>query len=223
MKILIKFPTRGRPEQFFETLDKYISLAKDRNGIDFLVTIDTNDDTMNNPEVLSKLDNLNVSYKIGLSANKVHAVNRDLNEYEKDWDILLLASDDMVPQNEGYDEVIRYVMCKNINNLDGVIWFNDGYQGAALNTLCIMGRNYYKRFNYIYHPSYKSVWCDNEFTQVSKILNKCIYLDQVLIRHQHPDFGFGSYDKIHVKNKIDDSDDQKNFHHRSMNNFFLRT
>jgi len=221
MRILIKFPTRGRPDQFFNTLDKYISLAQKIELIDFLVTIDDDDETMNNPEVLSKLNAMNVHYKIGHSRNKVDAVNRDLNEYEKDWQILILASDDMVPELEGYDDLLRYIMSVNHPDLDIVLWFNDGYQGSALNTLCIMGREYYKRFNYIYHPSYRSVWCDNEFTQVSIMLGKCIYYEDVIIRHQHPDFGYGEYDEVHYKNKMDDFLDQQNFHKRLQYKFFV--
>ena len=221
MNILIKFPTRGRPDQFFNTLNKYISLAQNIDKIQFLITVDSNDISMNNEDVLKKLESMNVEYKIGNSFNKVHAVNRDVNEYHKHWDILLLASDDMVPEAQGYDEIIRQGMLENYPDTDGVLWFNDGYQKSSLNTLCILGRKYYYRFGYIYHPSYKSLWCDNEFMQISKILNKYAYFDQVIIRHQHPDFGFGQYDIIHEKNKQHDWDDQVNFNNRLKNNFYL--
>ena len=60
-------------------------------------------------------------------------------------------------------------------NTDGVLWFNDGNQGNRLNTLCILGKKYYERFNYIYHPDYTSLWADNEFMDVANLLNKQIF------------------------------------------------
>jgi hypothetical protein len=50
---------------------------------------------------------------IGLSKSKIDAVNRDINEYKKHWDIVLLASDDMIPQIKGYDNIIRDNMMFN--------------------------------------------------------------------------------------------------------------
>jgi hypothetical protein len=63
---------------------------------------------------------------------------------------------------------------------------NDGYCGPKLNTLCILGSKYYQRFNYIYFPEYKSLWCDNEFMNVAFELNKQTYLNDVIIKHEHP-------------------------------------
>ena len=55
MRILIKFPTRGRRDKFFNVLDIYYQLATNLNDIEFQITIDTNDESMNNYNVLEKL------------------------------------------------------------------------------------------------------------------------------------------------------------------------
>jgi hypothetical protein len=107
-------------------------------------------------------------------------------EHVQDWDILLLASDDMIPEQEGYDQVIRSKMNEHYPNTDGVLWFNDGYTQDKLNTLVCMGRKYYNRFNYIYNPNYKSFFCDNEFMDVANELKKQTYFPDCIIRHQHP-------------------------------------
>jgi len=66
-----------------------------------------------------------------------------------------------------------------------VLWFNDGFSGQnRLITLSILGRKYFHRFNYLYYPGYKSVFCDNEFTDVARLLGKVVYIDQVIIQHQ---------------------------------------
>jgi hypothetical protein len=102
-----------------------------------------------------------------------------------------------------------------------VLWFNDGYQGDKLNTLCILGKKYYDRFGYIYHPEYKSVWCDNEFMDIANILEKQTYFSYVIIRHEHPDWGFGDNDEIHSANIRNGSHDSNLYNIRKTNNFGL--
>jgi len=185
MKLLIKFPTRERPKKFFTILDFYYFMLSDVNNTKFCISIDEDDKTMNNTEILSKLDKYeNLYYYIGNNKNKIEAVNADLKNFD-DYDILLLASDDMIPQVKNFDKIIIDNMKKYYPNTDGILWFFDGINKKT-NTLSIMGKKYYDRFNYIYHPSYKSVFCDDEFTQVGYILKKQTFINKVIIRHEHP-------------------------------------
>jgi hypothetical protein len=104
MKILIKFPTRSRREKFFKVLDMYYSFANNLDLIHFQISIDEDDPTMNNDEVISKFGTYkNLTCTVGKSENKIHAVNRDI--IVGDWDIVLLASDDMIPKIKGYDDI----------------------------------------------------------------------------------------------------------------------
>jgi hypothetical protein len=219
MKLLIKFPTRGRPEKFFEVLDMYYSFLSDIDRTIFQITIDEDDTLMNNNNVIDKLKNYkNLFYNIGISKTKIHAVNRDI--IVGDWDILLLASDDMIPIKNGYDDIIRKYMIDKYPDTDGVLWFNDGNR-KDLNTLSILGSKYYQRFNYIYNPNYKSLWADNEFMTVADILNKQTFYDEVIIHHQHPDWGYGNKDNVHSLNTINDVYDKNIFLLRQKNNFYL--
>jgi hypothetical protein len=222
MKLLIKFPTRGRKDKFFSTLDKYHEYCKNIEDTDFLISLDEDDKEMNTNEVLGRLSNYkNTKVIVGLSKSKIDAVNRDLNNYKEHWDIVLLASDDMVPQIKGYDDIIRHNMMFNYPDTDGILFFNDGFQGNKLNTLCILGKNYYERFNYIYHPDYKSCWSDNEFMVVGNILKRQSYIDQVIIRHEHPDWGYGNPDHVHQNNVSDWQHDYDVYNKRLINNFYL--
>jgi hypothetical protein len=222
MKLLIKFPTRGRKDKFFSTLDKYHDYCKNIEDTNFLISLDEDDSEMNNNEVLDILSKYkNTKVVIGLSKSKIDAVNRDLNEYKQHWDVVLLASDDMVPQIKGYDDIIRHNMMFNYPDTDGILFFNDGFQGNKLNTLCILGKKYYERFNYIYYPEYKSCWCDNEFMVVGNILKKQSYIDQVIIRHEHPDWGYGQPDHIHRNNVSDWHHDYAIYESRKVINFGL--
>jgi hypothetical protein len=182
MKILCQYPTRGRPELFLTTLKKYKDTAKNNKNITYHVVIDKDDTSMKN------IKNYNITngvlFIMTESKTKIEAINKVPDIVN--WDILLLVSDDMIPQVNGWDNIIREDMQKYYPDLDGVLWYNDGYAGRRLNTLACMGRKYYERFGYIYHPAYKSLYADNEFMEVANNLKKQTYIDSVIIKHEHP-------------------------------------
>ena len=179
-RILIKFPTRNRHQKAVDVLQKYIDLANDLESIQIIVSVDEDD----SPEKY-KIDNERVTLKVGPPEGKVAAINRDMPD-PSTFDILLLASDDMIPIVKGYDDIIRLKMLKYFPDTDGVLFFNDGFVGYRLNTLVICGSKYYQRFGYIYYPEYKSLFCDNEFMNEANKLGRQVYFDQTIIQHNHP-------------------------------------
>lgn len=184
MKILYKYPTRQRPLKFLRCISSYYELMKGDN-YEFVVTIDDDDKMMHSPEIVSHMSKMKgLTVKSGLNKSKIEAINADIPD--TDWDIVVLVSDDMFPEVEGFDDIIREDMARLYPDTDGVLWYFDGWR-RDLNTLCILGRKYYERFGYIYHPGYKSFWCDNEFTEVANTLGRQTFIDRVIIRHYHPD------------------------------------
>jgi hypothetical protein len=221
MKLLIKFPTKNRSFKFLKVLKDYYDYIENLDNVEFLITLDDDDDEMKSEYVIKVLEKYsNLSYVFGKSESKIHAINRDLNNFSN-WDIVLLASDDMIPKIKGFDNIIISKMKEFYPDTDGVLFFNDGYKKNELNTLCILGKKYYERFNYIYYPEYKSTWSDNEFTEVANILKKQTYFDEVIIKHEHPDWGYGRHDSIHNKNHMDVSYDRNLFLKRKNDNFGL--
>lgn len=189
MKILVKFPSRERPNKLIGVLKGYVEKSAYPADIHYLITLDSDDATMT-ADVLKEIQSIspNITTIHGSSTDKIHAINRGMDQYKEDWDIVVLASDDMVCSFNHWDHVIKTEMQKNFPDTDGALWFWDGDEATRRNGLCtmnIMGRKYYDRFGYLYHPSYKSLWCDNEFTEVGLQLNKLKYSDLVLFRHVH--------------------------------------
>lgn len=224
-KLLIKFPTRGRPDKFFTVLDTYISKSRDLNHIAFLISLDTDDPLMNNPTVRAKLDSYNnkgvkIIYFFGNNKTKTQAINADMEKISG-WDILLVASDDMIPVVDGYDYTIREDMNTHFPDMDGVLWYSDGGQNV-INTICILGKKYYDRFGYIYHPDYISLCCDDEFTDVSVQLNKVYRSDSMIIEHQHPTYQKTAYDELYIRNESYLQIDRKTYEKRKIANYDLK-
>lgn len=217
MKLLIKFPTRNRANKFLKVLDTYIRYLDDKTT-EIIISCDSDDITMTDEhikDVMGQYSNVKVFYSENKS--KIEAINANLENTE--FDIILLASDDMIPIVKGFDKIIKEKMIEYYPDTDGVLWFNDGYQGNKLNTLCIMGKKYYDRFGYIYNPEYISVWSDNEFMSVADILDKQTYFDEIIIQHQHPDWGYGDRDEIHSLNYNHESHDRSVYNKRKLINF----
>jgi len=222
MKILVKLPSRGRPKKMIKALTRAIAKAEDNSKIHYLLTLDQDDPTTQGEvfDTIIKGFPASIQVERARSSSKIHACNRDMSKAPKEWDILLLLSDDMICQTKGWDTILRKEMQANYSDLDGVLWFNDGYIGEKLNTLCILGRKYFERFNYIYHPSYKSLWCDNEFMEVANKLNKQTYFEQILFKHEHPAWnGDIENDPLYRRNEAFYREDQKNYNRRKSRQF----
>ena len=208
MRLLLKFPTRSRPQQAMMTLQAYINMATNPNKIGIAMSCDTDDDSMTRTLVQDEFARIlggvgwhHIYY--GNSKSKIEACNADMDAIDYPWDIVMLVSDDMIPIVKGYDDAIRSHMMAAFPDTNGILWFNDGHQGKCLNTLSIMGRKMYESIGYIYNPSYKSFYCDTEFTDMcnTSLKSKCFYIPSCIIRHEHPGHGYGGFDSLYAKNQ----------------------
>ena len=206
MKILLKCPTRARPQKVMDTLNKYMNLANRPDQIGVLVSCDTDDTTMTRnlvreelTRILSKAAWSNIVY--GNSKSKIEACNADVASVPWEWDVIVLVSDDMIPQVKGYDDVIRSHMM-TFPSTDAILWFNDGFQQDKLNTLTVFGRKMYDSFGYLYNPAYTSLFCDTELTDLcrTKLKDTCLYVPYCIIRHEHPATGYGGMDGLYQTN-----------------------
>lgn len=216
--LLIKIPTRSRPDQFFKMLDTYYEYLSHTIPFTFLITCDQDDTSMNNESVIEKLQSYpHLVFGFTNCASKVEAYNQDVNNF--DFDILLVAADDIVPVVKNFDVIIFNTMKETFPDFDGVLNINDGTIGRLCNTIPILGSRYYKRFGYIYHPSYKALVCDVELTNVSKILKREKVIDQVLMKHNHPSWGLAKKDNLYKKNETFHMQDKDVFFQRRVNFF----
>jgi hypothetical protein len=197
MRILLKCPTRSRPRQVIETLQKYIRLANSPKLMGIAVSCDLDDVSMTKNLVREEIETLMRKTEWGRiyysdNHSKIEACNANMNEIDYPWDIVVLVSDDMIPRVGGYDDIIRSEMTTRFPDRNGILWFNDGHQADKLNTLCVYGRAFYERQGYIYHPAYKSLFCDTELTDLCRTEYKdvCAYISNCIIRHEHPGTGF---------------------------------
>lgn len=213
--ILFKYPTRSRPALFRRTLTRYVELLSGKHDCRFVVSTDADDATMTaySLEWIGDIGRAaNVTGKrvwIEIWQNprpqtKLSAINANMDGQA--FDLLIVASDDMIPQAAGYDDRIVTLFRQHFPDGDGVLHTDDGRAGEALNTLPIIDAAYYARDGYIYrdslaHPGdgYVSTWCDNEADELSRIRGRRAWVPEIIFRHEWTD-ATGA-DDLHRRNE----------------------
>ncbi len=220
MRILLKFPTRSRPQFFLTRLREWIAAAVKPELVSVLVSYDADDVTMA-PDIIAQAEAVHPAVVCvkGNSKTKIEACNSDLSEYAGDWDVCLLISDDTFCRVRGWDERIRENMQKYFPDTDGALWFYDGSQ-RRINTLECVGRKYYLRRNYLYHPSFASFFCDNESTAVGLALKRLVFIETPISSHEHPSWAGGmKRDALYARNNRYWKQDEANYERRKAAGF----
>jgi len=210
-RILVKVPTRERPKQFNERVHRMIDMQAVRPGSageytsEYLFAVDDDDTGTLALKLPTKL------LAKGPRVSKIEACNRGVSLAE--WDIVVLASDDMICQVQGWDEIIRQDMATHFPDTDGCLWYPDGHQ-ENLCTLAVMGRKAFDTRGHIYHPSYFSLWCDKEWTEYWQAQGKLWKSERTLFSHLHPGWKTAKMDPLYRKNNTFDRRDMLNFQRR---------
>ena len=126
----------------------------------------------------------------------------------------------MIPCFQDFDDIIMQGMEQFFPDMDGAIKFHDGLRPKEdlLMTLPVLGWNLYKKFGYIYHPDYTSLYCDNEMTIVCRDLGKLLVSPVCIFRHEWTNQPF---DDLHARNENSEmyAIDSKVFEERQKNRF----
>ena len=224
LKILVKLPSRGRPEKLIKALDSIVDNIQDKENTFISLTLNTDDDAVNNEAFISRVRTrkANISIEWGLSTSKINAVNRSIPDIE--WDVICIGSDDIFFNFYGFDSIIRAEMGLHFPDGDGYLHFHEKDSGSALCVMTVCDKKYYDRFGYIYHEDYFSLWADNEQYDVAKILGRYIYIPYSIMEHRNP--AYEEYKEIrdeqfNEQQKIGWGIDMETYHKRKAKNFDL--
>lgn len=189
MKISIIHPSRNRAMMAAKTANKWLTSAKKRGEIQYIVCVDADDEDI---ELYKELLPNDVELKISTNKSAIEAINYGSTFAEND--LLVVVSDDFSCPFH-WD---KYLINELSGKSDFLVKTYDGAQPWII-TLPIMDRVYYKRFGYIYHPEYRHMFADTEMTHVGHLLGKVIELD-VTFKHNHYTSGETAKDHINDKN-----------------------
>lgn len=177
-------PSRSRPELAFKTASSWIQNAGCE--IKYLLSLDYDDvksseyridllsDLMDS-ESFDKGKACNFSTCFAENKSAIEAINNAAKM--SNGDILIQISDDF----QCFPNWAKTIEDLMKGKSDWILKTQDGIQPWII-TLPIMDREYYNRFGYIYHPSYKHAWSDTEMTCVAELTERKVE-SQLLFRH----------------------------------------
>lgn len=199
-KILVKYASRGRPERFLDGLKNIYDTCAQPDHIRVLVTADVDDPTMFNDEIRNQIESYkNCQVIYGVSKNKIHACNRDLEKLSedfKDWEIIANFSDDQRWTMYGWDDYIRVDFNSVFpEKLDGYMAYRDPDTNGALSTLYIAGRGWFDKFGFIYDEVFISLFADNLVEDCAKVLGKYHYTGYDIYRHHNSAYNYPNFPK----------------------------
>lgn len=198
--ILFNLASRSRPTELKRVIEEIYALSEDKN-FTILVKVD-NDDPASNYEWLKQWPDVVINK--GKSISKIDAIQRGLNEYlaYPNIDIIVDVSDDFHFTRPGFDNIIR----EHCGEDDFVLFpepFADGQvvkgKNERIAIMLVMGRKYYERDGFLFHPNFKSLFCDNWATEISRRRGRLKVVEELLFYHAHPAAGYGKPDAQRVK------------------------
>lgn len=205
-KISIIHPSRGRPHQAFLTRLNWLEKAD--SVFEYILSLDEDDECIEQYKYrLPKY----VTLLVGRNKSAIEAINNAALVCT--GDLILTISDDFnTPWH--WDTFLK----SELNGLsDILVKTRDGIQKTLI-TLPIMDRIYYKRFGYIYNPSYKHLFADTEMTVVGHYLGRIIN-SNLIFQHLHYSTGLSPYDDINKKNDLTNEQGEKLYNERMKINF----
>jgi hypothetical protein len=187
--ILFNFASRSRPEKFARVVKQIYDYCAEPFTV--LGKIDEDD-----PAKDEYLKTPGVIFEVGISHNKIHAINRSIPA--TGWDIIVDVSDDFVFTKKGFDDIIRE-HCGPDDYLHFPEPFADNQARVGKNERIVImycaGREYFHRTGWIYNPVYLSLFCDNEGTRVARMNGRYKEVKQQIFFHAHPAAGYGVQDE----------------------------
>lgn len=215
MNIVLCMPSRGRPEQLVRCLQQWHKRAAFGPDQKMHVSIGLDMDDPCLDEYNARLADMGLKVYVdgqkGLPNTKVRAINETVANahlLDPNWEVAIVAADDMIPVVDRWDEAIRDQV--NKGGLDKMYWFDDGRQNVRC-TLPVITRGWHEKYGHVYHPSYKAYYCDDEQTQASMERGELVRILGPMFLHNHCVFGAAPDDATYQRNRKYKAEDRRTF------------
>ena len=203
MKISLLTPTRDRPDNIVRFIDSVVDTISNDNYIEILFYVDYDD--INTTRIIN-----NYCVKLTKKIEIKSMCDVKENWYNKWWnflwkmatgDVFMQCGDDLIFRTKNWDNVIADEINK-YNDKMVVINPNDGSCDSHKRaTHPILTKEWCDAVGYFVPGIFAGAMNDTWITDISKRVNRLVYLDEVLIEHMHPDFGKAPNDIVYEKQK----------------------
>jgi hypothetical protein len=187
LHIALIHATRGRPQQAIAARNQWLSAAEKAIHIEHVFAVDIDDEaTLKATEYLPRVI---VEQPTGCVAAWNLAAKATTAP------VIIQMSDDFIAP-PGWDRLILEEIPNTSHEY--VVKVSDGLRQDDLMCMAILTRARFERFNYVFHPRYRSMYSDNEFTDVANRDGVVIDATDIVFEHRHPLGGKAQWDETYL-------------------------
>lgn len=193
--------TSVRPNYVPDVVRTWLTRARNPGSdVEFVIATDPGDTA-----TAQAVEAIAAEIKASFGTPVIHVVNHYDRNCVGGWNsaaekstgkVLIAVADDFLPP-PNWDESLKAVKPGWIET-DATVHVEDGYV-HDIAVLAILTRVRYERFKYIFYPRYQSMFCDTEFTEVSRREGCTIEAKHLLFEHLHPDCRKRQRDAVDIK------------------------
>lgn len=193
MSLVVIVPSRGRPQSVSEMARAFSETTQDQ-GTEVWFAIDRDDPDPNSYwREVRATDNPRVALISVTGGCMSAALNEAAMTAANDPGVenIGFMGDDHRPRTPGWDVAYQ----DTLRALGaGIVYGDDGLQGAALPTQCAMSASIVRALGWMCPPSLHHLWIDNFWLDLGRAAGCIKYLPGIYIEHMHPYVGKGEMD-----------------------------
>lgn len=176
-KILVICPTRGRPRQFSEMIDSFLTTSKIS---DLVVAVDNDDPNLAEYEQLTK-------YRAELIVSPrdtiTNLINRIAMAKLNDYKYFSATNDDFVYQTKRWDlKLVEEIL---LHGGQGIAFGNDLLQGVNLPSTSVVSRGIVSALGWLQMPKLTHLYGDTVWKVLGTKAGCLYYRQDVVIEHRH--------------------------------------
>lgn len=196
--ISVLIPTRGRADKLYDLVKNIFNSSCTPGKVEVCFYIDDDDhSTITETQVLAA--NFNVKNKVGPKVIFSDMWNQLLDISA--GDILMICGDDVKFNTQRWDHFIREEFKKLPSDKIGYVCVNDEIHRGGLGVHGFLHRNWVRVLGHITPDKFIYCWADNWVDDIAKMLGRRVYLDEVVVSHQHWINKKSPYDMTYKENQ----------------------
>lgn len=190
MKFSLVHPSRERVDRAESAFREWRDAAA-THAIEHVLSVDADDPSLDGYRALAAT--IGSTLVVGPNRTMVEAVNR--GAAAATGDVLIAIADDY-----GCPPDWDVALVAAIGGRDhAAVWVHDNIEGRIM-TLPILTRRFYERIGGIYHPSYVSMYADDDLTEVARVHGATVDVRKTLMfPHRHASVGLSEADGVHAR------------------------
>lgn len=218
MNITLIHPSRGRSYKAYATYLFWLKQSSGKTTIEHILSIDVSD---TKEHIAKYLELFQEKSTVILSNNTcvVEATNVAC-KYSKGNIIIYLSDDFFPPENWDIDLIdvfTPYMSRPTLLKVDDCL----NKFTAGILTIPIMNSKLYKKLGYFWHPSYRSMFVDEDLYWVTKNNGWIIFCEQLKFRHEHHTNKMTNNDETYRRSELNWKHGKELFYQRKLQGFPL--